>query len=180
MELDELRKMKDAAVETAARTWSPACAIRPASDLEKDWSDATKDPRDDSNMTSASSFGPMTQKAATPVWIRTAAWCPAIAIAPRTGASSAVPCPMVQGPRRGTQQRSSRVRHAWRAFAPRSSIEHAAPAALLAAKVGHGRPQWAGLAARMSLFARDPRALLFSSVWSRSGSDAVLHHVRTL
>ena len=54
MELDELRKMKET-VETAARDVESGVRNQ-ASDLEKDWGDATKDLRDDANMTSASSY----------------------------------------------------------------------------------------------------------------------------
>ena len=54
MELDELRKMKET-VETAARDVESGVRNQ-ASDLEKDWGDATKDLRDDAHMTSASSF----------------------------------------------------------------------------------------------------------------------------
>lgn len=54
MELDELRKMKDS-VEGAARDVEQSIHSH-KSDLEKDWNDATKDLRDDSGMTSASSF----------------------------------------------------------------------------------------------------------------------------
>ena len=54
MELDELRKMKET-VEGAARDVESSIRTQGA-DLEKDWNDATKDLRDDANMTSASSY----------------------------------------------------------------------------------------------------------------------------
>ena len=54
MELDELRKMKDT-VESAARDVESSIRTQ-ASDLEKDWSEATKELHDDAQMTSASSF----------------------------------------------------------------------------------------------------------------------------
>lgn len=54
MELDELRKMKES-VEGAARDVESNLRTQ-TSDLEKGWNDATKDLRDDANMTSASSF----------------------------------------------------------------------------------------------------------------------------
>ena len=76
MELDELRKMKDT-VESAARDVESSVRNQ-ASDLEKDWGEATKDLHDGSNMTSASSFdsygsygsdsGPDTFSAVVPVY----------------------------------------------------------------------------------------------------------------
>ncbi|RGE46536.1 Sec-independent protein translocase subunit TatB [Comamonas testosteroni] len=54
MELDELRKMKET-VEGAARDVESSIRTQGA-DLEKDWKDATRDLRDDANMTSASSY----------------------------------------------------------------------------------------------------------------------------
>ncbi|MEX8191866.1 Sec-independent protein translocase protein TatB [Comamonas guangdongensis] len=54
MELDELRKMKDT-VESAARDVESSIRTQ-ASDLEKDWNEATKDLQGDAQMTAASSF----------------------------------------------------------------------------------------------------------------------------